>query len=188
MLIFGDSWVAGYAAKPSTEGFAYLVGRNAKWKTTVDGVAGSGFIEPGPNDEGTYRRRIGALSPALDPRLVIVEGGINDAEADRSDYVATVEATVRQLQRLYPNADVLLVGPGAYVLPPPPNLVQTDGQLAQAASNVGIPYISPISERWITAENFDSVIDTSAGYHPSTHGHAVIAARLESDLKRYIAP
>ena len=77
VLIFGDSWVYGSAAIVPTLGFAYLLGESEGWDTIVDGVRGSGYLKPGL-DGGSYRERIAALDPALDPDLIIVEGSIND--------------------------------------------------------------------------------------------------------------
>ncbi|GAA1985812.1 SGNH/GDSL hydrolase family protein [Microbacterium pumilum] len=182
VLIFGDSWVYGSAAIVPTLGFAYRISETEGWDTVIDGVRGSGYLKTGI-DGGTYGERIGALDPALDPDLVIVEGSINDRRLPASGYREAVTAVWDALQDLYPDARIVVLGPAPQVLPVEEATARIDGDLAELAAARGWWYISPIAEDWITPENYAELIDNRAGRdHPSTSGHAYLANRLAAVL------
>ncbi len=182
VLIFGDSWVYGSAAIAPTLGFAYLIGEHRGWDTVVDGVRGSGYLKPGI-DGGSYGERIAALNPDLDPELVIVEGSINDRRLSAAGYPGAVSAAWDQLEALYPDARIVILGPAPQVLHVEKRTARIDADLSELAAQRGWWYISPIADEWITPANYLSVIDTGIGRnHPSTDGHAYLAERLDSAL------
>jgi lysophospholipase L1-like esterase len=184
VLIFGDSWVYGQAASVPTLGFAYLLGDEEGWRTTVDGVRGSGYLKPGLGG-GPYGQRIAALRPSLHPDLVIIEGSINDRRAPAAGYRGAVTKAWDELAHLYPNARMLILGPAPQILPVEKTTARIDADLADLAAARGWWYVSPIAEHWITRSNYAVVIDTGAGKnHPSTAGHAYLAERLEEDLAK----
>ena len=182
VLIFGDSWVYGSAATVPTLGFAYLIGENRGWDTVVDGVRGSGYLKPGI-DGGSYAERIAALKPDLDPDLVIVEGSINDRRLPAAGYRDAVTAAWAQLEGLYPEAQIVILGPSPQVLPIEKRTARIDADLSELAAQRGWWYISPIADEWITPDNYLAVIDTGIGKdHPSTDGHVYLADRLDNAL------
>ena len=165
VLIFGDSWVYGSAAIVPTLGFAYRIGESEGWDTVIDGVRGSGYLKPGL-DGGTYGERIGALDPALDPDLVIVEGSINDRRLPAAGYREAVTAVWDALQALYPEARIVILGPAPQVLPVEAATARIDADLAELAAARGWWYISPIAEDWITPANYPEMIDTGRRPRP----------------------
>jgi lysophospholipase L1-like esterase len=182
VLIFGDSWTYGSAAALPTLGYAYVLGERLGWETTVDGVRGSGYLKPGL-DGGAYGERIAALDPALDPDLVIIEGSINDRRLPATGYQEAVTAAWDALAALYPSATIVVLGPAPQVLPVEETTARIDADLSSLAAARGWWYVSPISDEWITPENYAEVIDTAIGrYHPSTGGHAYLATRLAESL------
>lgn len=190
VLVFGDSWTYGSAATPITSGYAYVLGDLLGWDVTVDGIRGSGYLRPGI-DGPSYGDRIAALDPDLDPDLVIVQGSINDRLLYDDDTYADIVNTVwDSLVALYPNAQIVILGPAPHLLPTHAGTQAIDHDLAILAANRSWWYISPIAEAWITDANFVEVIDTSelAANHPSVRGHAYLAERLAADLERIIAP
>lgn len=187
VLVFGDSWTWGAAADVPTDGYAYLIGRDLGWKTTVDGVRGSGylkqgFIEPGVNG-GTFGERIAHLDPGLDPDLVIIEGSINDRREPAAGYRGAVVKAWDALAKLYPRAAFVVMGPAPQILPVEATTARIDRDLSSLAAARGWWYVSPIEEHWITRQNWPWVIDAAANNHPSTRGHAYLAERLTEALQ-----
>jgi hypothetical protein len=80
-LIIGDSYTQGHAASAGN-GYAEVLGRDLGWKTTVNGVGGTGYTAGGGNGgSGTqqFSTRIAELAgPELAPAIVILQGGQND--------------------------------------------------------------------------------------------------------------
>ena len=184
VLVFGDSWTYGSAATDPTLGYAYVLGETEGWTTVVDGVRGSGYLKPGI-DGGSYGERIAQLDPALDPDLVIVEGSINDRRLHPTGYRDAVTAAWDALAALYPEASFVIMGPAPQVLPVQKATARIDADLAELAAARGWWYVSPIGDDWITPANYASVIDSSdiGRDHPSTGGHAYLAARLSEALE-----
>lgn len=182
VLIFGDSWTYGSAASLPTLGYAYVIGDRLGWDTIVDGVRGSGYLKPGL-DGGSFGERIAALDPNLHPDLVIVEGSINDRRLPADGYRDAVNAAWDALSVLYPDATIVILGPAPQILPVEESTARIDADLADLAAERGWWYISPISQGWIDADNYTTVIDTGIGRdHPSTNGHAYLATRLAEAL------
>ncbi|WES65971.1 SGNH/GDSL hydrolase family protein [Microbacter sp. GSS18] len=182
VLLFGDSWVYGSAARVPELGFAYLMDDLLGWRTTVDGVRGSGYLRPGI-DGPPYGERIAALDASASYDLVIVEGTINDRALPADGYRDAVNAAWDDLAAIYPDASFVILGPAPQVLPVEKATARIDADLADLAAQRGWWYISPLSRDWIVASNYLDVIDTGAGRdHPSTEGHAYLAERLAAAI------
>lgn len=188
MLVFGDSWTFGLAASTPTGGYAYLAGLELGWNTTVDGENGSGYLHPGEHG-GLYGTRVVQLDPELDPDLVVVQGSINDRASDLSTLSRAANGVWEALERMYPDADLVILGPAPATLPVDESVERIDEILGDLAQTEGLDYISPLQEQWITKSNYDTVIDSSSTghYHPSDTGHAYLAEKLAEHISE-IAP
>lgn len=186
VLIFGDSWTAGYSATdPKANGYAYLVAAHYGWKATIDGVGGTGYLNPGPHQEGTYGARIAKLAgPA--PALILLQGGLNDAFLPNVSHleVAALD-TIAALQRRFPGVPIVVFGPANISVPINGQYRYADSALASAAASARLHYISPVQEQWVTADNIGTVIDPKTN-HPGTDGHAYLAGKVEGDLSRVL--
>ena len=189
VLVFGDSWVYGSAATVPSLGFAYLLADELGAQTIVDGVRGSGYLKPGI-DGPAYGERIASLDPALEPDLIIVEGSINDRRLHPDGYRDAVTAAWDTLDALYPEADIVVLGPAPQVLPVEDATRAIDADLRDLAAERGWWYVSPIADEWITEANYLDVIDTGpiGRDHPSTDGHAYLAARVAEAIRGMSEP
>lgn len=182
ILVFGDSWTYGAAATEPTLGYAYVLAELLEGETIVDGVRGSGYLKPGL-DGPAFGERIAALDPALDPDLVIIQGSINDRAQGEAGYREAVTAAWDSLSALYPEAQIIVLGPAPHELPVGAGTARIDADLASLAAARGWWYISPIGEGWITDRNYLDVIDVDLGRkHPSTDGHRYLAEKVAAAL------
>ncbi|WP_217183518.1 SGNH/GDSL hydrolase family protein [Streptomyces sp. AC495_CC817] len=183
VLVFGDSWTYGSAATVPTEGYAYKLAALLDGTTVVNGVRGSGYLKPGL-DGPAFGERIAALDPDLRPDLVVLQGSINDRAQGEAGYRDAVTAAWDAMTALYPEAQIVILGPAPHELPVGAATARIDRDLAALAAARGWWYISPVTERWITPQNYLDVIDVDLGrHHPSTEGHRYLAERLASDLR-----
>lgn len=182
VLVFGDSWTYGSAASSPTLGYAYVLAELLGGETVVDGVRGSGYLRPG-FDGPAFGERIGALDPAIDPDLVIVQGSINDRDQGVEGYREAVTAAWDALAATYPESSIVVLGPAPHILPVEAGTARIDEDLAALAGARGWWYISPIEQDWITAFNYRDVIDIDPGNrHPSTNGHRYLAEKVAAAL------
>ncbi len=182
VLVFGDSWTYGSAASTPTLGYAYVLAEQLGGETIVDGVRGSGYLQPGL-DGAAFGERIDALDPTLDPDLVIIQGSINDRDHGAEGYREAVTAAWDALTVKYPDAAIVVLGPAPHILPVESGTLRIDEDLAALAGARGWWYISPVQAEWITAFNYRDVIDIDPGNrHPSTGGHRYLAEKVAAAL------
>lgn len=179
VLFFGDSYTQGYGAKLGENGYAYLVAADMGWAPTIDAVSGTGYLDPGPNGEGTYLERMAAL-PDVAPELVIVQGGLNDQDMSPTgpavdDAAGQVVAAVRAR---YPGAQIVLFGPVAPSGTPSRELVTVNAALHRVADDESLPWVSPMERRWDLAGRV--IADQ---IHPDTAGHRYLADELGATLR-----
>ncbi|WP_238343761.1 SGNH/GDSL hydrolase family protein [Microbacterium sp. RG1] len=184
ILVLGDSWTYGSAATTPTLGYAYLLGPLMGGETSVNGSRGSGYLVPGI-DGGTFSERIAELDASDQPDLIVVQGSINDRKVPLDGYDEAVRGAWDALSALYPDAQIVILGPAPQVLPVEAATAEIDQRLSRAAATRGWPYVSPIGEQWITPENHPWVIDSGpvGRHHPTTEGHAYLAERLTAALE-----
>ena len=184
-LFFGDSWTWGYSAEPPTEGMAYTAAAELELDATVDGVPGTGFVSPGPGNEGSFARRLTALDLDAVPELVVLQGGTNDTESTPENIAAALTAAVDVVEKRWPEATLVVVGPGPRTWPAEHRLSVVDAVLSGTAADLGIDYISPLAERWITEATAPTVLDQSTS-HPGTAGHAYLGRELADSIRELL--
>lgn len=182
VLVFGDSWTYGSAANVPTLGYAYVLADLLDGETIVNGVRGSGYLKPGI-DGPTFGERIALLDPAIAPDLIIIQGSINDRKQGVAGYREAVTAAWDALAAKYPEAAIVVLGPAPHELPVGEATARIDTDLSELAAARGWWYISPITEGWITEQNYLDVIDVEVGFkHPSTDGHRYLAEKVAAAL------
>jgi len=184
VLFFGDSWTYGYNARPLEMGFAYDVANTLDLNATINGLSGTGYIDDGPNDEGTFADRLRALELPTAPALVFLQGGTNDTESWRELKRPAAEVVDLILTK-WPETQIVMMGPASSIWPAAAEVDAVDDQLIEVARDLGIPYISPSADGWLNKDTFKSIIDRETG-HPSTEGHAILAERVVDELRKMV--
>lgn len=104
ILVIGDSWSTGAKLPPGGRDWSELLPGEVR----VDGVPGSGFSESALGCPGlSYGDRAASSVRQAQPRLVVVQGGLNDTDAP----VAEVRRGFYRLALALGDADVVVVGP-----------------------------------------------------------------------------
>ncbi|GAA3561136.1 SGNH/GDSL hydrolase family protein [Microlunatus spumicola] len=181
VLVLGDSYTEGYGAEPETKGWAYLVGKPLGWKVTVDGIGGTGYLNPGPHNEGNYLQRL----PKLQGRtfdLVVLQGGSNDRDATYPVLQDAVTRTIDTVRAEFPGTKILLLGPATPYGKPDEPRITAQCVLAGHAVAQDLPFVDPLGEAWFVDGDGDRYANPVNG-HPSNAGYKRIAARFETDVR-----
>jgi hypothetical protein len=171
--LIGDSWAAGLYTDPANA-LGQIAARALGVPITVDAVSGTGYL----NEAGarTYLQRARATVGGSQ-RLVVVQGGSNDDDQDVAELTAAVVSTVEVLRARFPDASVLLLGPGPDPAPVTTLQRQVDRTIAAAAGSVAATYASMLDERWIPESDAGAVIDPD-NHHPTVSGQQYLGLRL----------
>jgi acyl-CoA thioesterase-1 len=186
ILFVGASYTYGLGATPHTEGYAYQVGRDLGWPVQVAGVAGTGFLNPGPHHQGTFAQRLAGTPRSFDPGLIVLQGGRNDIPYPTAELRTAVTHTIALARARFPQARVALLGPIPVTAPVGPGARRVADVMRQACAAQGAVFIDPIAEGWITAANAVG-FQGNVPDHPNNLGYAFIADRLSDDIARLAA-
>ena len=185
---FGDSLMAGTGSYPRRPVMARVAAAQLGWQVEVDAWGGTGFTTTGDATPGYLERlqRPGALAGTYD--VVLLEGGTNDARIGSTpkQVRAALREVVALVRERQPQATVVLMG--AY--DPPAHGRQNahravvDAALQEAAAELGLPFLSPISGGW-SVDQPASFLSTD-GLHPTAFGYGVMGTRLAQALQELL--
>lgn len=185
VLVLGDSYTEGGGAEPATKGYAYLLGKPLAWRVTVNGVAGSGYVNPGAHGNNRYLQRL----PALQGRrfdLVVVQGGSNDRDVAYPVLRDAVAQTIDGVHATFPGAAVLLLGPSTPYGKPDPTRLLAQCTLAEYAAAQHLTFLDPIGDAWFVPGD-GTWAANPVDAHPSNAGHRRIADRFVADVRVLLA-
>ncbi|MEH3155756.1 MAG: SGNH/GDSL hydrolase family protein [Gordonia paraffinivorans] len=182
LLVFGDSWTEGVAAAPTTKGFAYQVGRTLNVETVVAGVGGTGWVNPGPNGDGDYPRRMTRAASDPTVTLLLLQGGIYDVEKPAGVGDA-VRQTIVNARSKFPNAQIVVIGP-IPINPDSSGYARMSSNIGYEAGQAGAYFVSPVVQKWINDQTFPGFLDSSNN-HPTTAGHTYIANMIVGSLRQF---
>lgn len=176
LYVLGDSWAAGLHADPA-RALGQVAAEVLRSAVRVDAVSGTGYLNAA-GDAPYPQRAAGARG---DERLVVVQGGSNDDGQDLDALPAAITRTIDLLGRGFPQATVVLLGPGPDPLPLTPVQWRVDAILEEAAASAGTPYLSMLQEHWIPEDRSAAVIDPATA-HPTVQGQEYLGIRLAAQL------
>ena len=176
MCIRDSSWGVGYSAKPDTDGFVYQVARHYGWSLDMQAVSGTGYTDAGDATPpaGTYIQRLYQMPVDPNRRLVILQGSLNDVSG-RFRVAQPAMKTLQDVRYRFPNAQVIVIGPGTDTMPVPPETSAVTGDLRWAAGE-NKAYFVPLSGLF-KRDNFTELIDP-ATHHPNNAGHDFLAQQV----------
>lgn len=181
VLLVGDSYSEGYGAEPVSEGFAFRVAGPLGWSLTRDGIGSTGYLNPGPRHQGTFRERL-LRHPAGAYDLVVLQGGSNDEERSSAEIKEAVAETVRVVHERYPQAQLLLMGPVSPYGSPPPERAKVNLALVEYSHDTSVLYLNTMAESWFL-DGEDATLLNPANGHPNNAGYARIAERFVTDVR-----
>lgn len=179
LLVQGDTYTEGYGAKVATHGFAYLLAKRLGWPRLIDGINGTGYVAGGDaGSDQSYLTRARALvaAKAFTPNVIILQGGVNDYRASHLTQQLAVRQLVEFYRRSFPGVQIVMIGP-ARAYPEAIALGPMDSSLAGVASDLGVPYISPVGDQWFSVGNSERFI-TDDRTNLTEAGHAYFAQRV----------
>jgi lysophospholipase L1-like esterase len=168
IVVLGDSYSAGsFLADPLHEAWPVVMGELLHATVIIDGIGGTGFTNGGFCFDDQYATRTERVL-SIQPDLVVVEGGLNDAEAPPADITAAAAEVLDQLS----GTPVVLVGPTN--APAKPNAPQVDAALAQACAEAD-------DCRYVSALGWDVELGADQ-LHPTAAGHRAFAEQIAAAL------
>lgn len=181
LLFVGASYSIGLGATAPSAGYPSLLADRLHRPYTLDAVSGSGFQNPGWHRAGTFAQRI-ARAPTLPaPRIVIIQGGRDDARYPGAKEYDAALAAITLAQRRFAAAQVVVLGPIPAILPVSGKISVIRSAIGRACAAAHAGFIDPITMRWITPANVRAFSGHIPG-HPNDAGYAYIADRLMAAL------
>jgi lysophospholipase L1-like esterase len=182
VAVIGDSFTGGSPEGGTdfrTNWTGYLVPTMRDAGVTAEvfrhGASGAGFVNPG-KDGKTFAQIVPSM---LDGKtdVLILYGGINDAWMPGADKGAL--AAITEARLLSPRIQIVIIGP---VHPPgiPDSIAATHDELLRATKQAGVPFIDPLSERWLQGDEAQYVGKDKV--HPTNSGHAILGKRIAQRL------
>ncbi len=167
VLVVGDSYAQGWGLRDPRGSWPTAMADEADATVRVDGFAGSGFTGSAFCAGEDFGARAARLD-LTDDEVLVVQGGLNDVNADPDVIEAAAVAVLEAA-----GADAV-VGP-----PPAPQrdqalTVATDEALARAAEDAGVVYVSTI--------DWDDLTYLPDRLHLTPKGHAVFGTRVADAL------
>ncbi|WP_408898286.1 SGNH/GDSL hydrolase family protein [Nocardioides sp. R1-1] len=166
VLVIGDSYSVGAGVLPSESWPVRLPGR-----VRVDGFSGSGFSRGASGcGDVAYATRARTAAAVARADLVVVEGGLNDADQPAADLAAGFERLMDALA----GRRVLVVGPPPAPLLPYADVAAVDAGLSRLAAAHGAAYLSMLD---VELSYLDDAL------HPDPAGHRVFGDRVADRVR-----
>lgn len=178
-VFFGDSWTLGLGIDP-LQAFPYVTASTLGLDAEVFGEAGTGYLNTGIKNQGTYLTRMRQLAGS-DAGLLVIQGSLNDQNQNPVDLTDAMRKTLDEAKKKFPRAQIVVVGPTKNLKTDPGMIGHIDSLMQQVARERSINYISPVDLEWTTPETVETIIDAGTN-HPSLAGHKTLAADLVAAL------
>ncbi|WP_067454916.1 SGNH/GDSL hydrolase family protein [Actinomadura macra] len=191
VMFLGDSYTVGERGAVPETTYAPATARLLGWQVIVGGRAGTGFVARGgqAHREAFLELFESQLGWRPAPDLLIVSGGHNDWRFPATRVAVAAHIVLERARQRWPGTRLVLMGPlWGNGNPPASALAIRDG-LKALATQLGIPFIDPIGEQWITGSRLSGPGNAHQfirgdGTHPNQAGHRYVATRLVGDLTR----
>jgi lysophospholipase L1-like esterase len=180
LAVVGASFAAGTGAGSPGHAWPADLGRLLHWRVVVSADSGAGFVSRGDHDRGPFDRLADALNlPKLQPGLVIVQGGHDDAGQPQAVIGQRVRDLVDTIHRQAPRARIGVLSVFCDQQGPTKVQRETDATIIDAARHAdpSVLVFDPLAGHWQFPRIHDHL-------HPTPAGHQDIANRLAAELAR----
>ncbi|WP_084516919.1 SGNH/GDSL hydrolase family protein [Microtetraspora niveoalba] len=180
VMFLGDSFTVGSGPVAEWDSYAAGTARALGWQLITAGGSGTGYVATGRvgrTFEQSFTRQL-AWRPA--PDLVVVSGGHNDRRARPATVRAAALRLVADVRKRWPSVRIVLVGP-IWIDTAPRSAQHTRDAIASAAWLAGVPFLDPLTQRWITGDRARVLLPD--GVHPTLYGHLRLARWLAASLR-----
>lgn len=194
---------AGDSYTEPGDGYVNTTSRFLNWEGWSSGSGGTEYLNPGPTATPPRVKlgdRIATDICPFNPAVVVVAMGINDSSYLASPPFSYSNAQITSaigaeaardfsaIRACLPDAQIIAVGPWSPSTPVDASVNAVDLGVQAAACELGIPFISPVQESWITGNqsvpgsgNATAFIGPD-GTHPTQAGHDYLGLRLATRI------
>jgi GDSL-like Lipase/Acylhydrolase family len=180
MAIVGASYTAGVGPGSPALSWAVQLARMLRWNAVIEGVSGAGYVRAGTGEQGPVARMLARERlAALDPALVIVQAGHDDAGVPPRIERQRVRQAIALIRAEAPHALIALLTVFTGRSPShSPALYRTNDAIVTAAiaADHQVIIMNPLTGRW----EFQHV---GGGLHPTAAGDTWIARKAAAILR-----
>ncbi|MFF3663998.1 SGNH/GDSL hydrolase family protein [Microtetraspora malaysiensis] len=180
VMFLGDSFTVGSGPVAEWDTYAADTAKTLGWQLVTAGGSGTGYVATGRVGRTFERSFDRQLSWRPAPDLVVVSGGHNDRRARPSTVRAAVLNLVTRVRERWPVTRIVLVGP-IWIDTAPQSAYRTRDAVASAAWLAGVPFLDPLTQRWIADDRARVLLPD--GVHPTLYGHLRLARWLAETLR-----
>jgi lysophospholipase L1-like esterase len=189
-IFLGDSYTAGDGGS-RYGGYVPIAGRRAGLDARPAGQGGTGIINDGGGVDGKekFRDRVYEDVIALNPDVVVIAGGTNDAglvaqgDVTPSQYLEEYKALLGDIKRGLPGATIVVLEPFCPGTPSSyPGMTQVRDLNKAAARAAGVPFIDVF---YFTDETKSRYVGGD-GFHLNDAGYEYLGKKLGADLDRVL--
>ncbi|HWE67908.1 MAG TPA: SGNH/GDSL hydrolase family protein, partial [Acidimicrobiales bacterium] len=183
LLVIGASFAAGVGVDLNPQlAWPGILGRRINYRVVVSADPGAGFVNLGDGGLGPFSLLLGRVNiTALNPALVLVQGGHNDAGISTTEEKQAVASLFQTIHQEAPHARIGLLGffDTSRIGPAPLSILNTNAAIVSAASSAvpNLLVFDPLTSHWVFPRIRDHL-------HPTPAGHKKIAGYVAGGLVR----
>jgi lysophospholipase L1-like esterase len=181
LLVIGASFAAGVGVGLNPQlAWPGILGQRINYRVVVSADPGAGFVNLGDGGLGPFSLLLARVNiTALNPALVLVQGGHNDAGISTTEEKQAVASLFQTIHQEAPQARIGLLGffDTSRIGPAPLGILNTDAAIVSAARSAvpNLLVFDPLTSHWVFPRIRDHL-------HPTPAGHMKIAGYLAAGL------
>lgn len=192
-LFIGDSYLAGNG--PAELSYGCEAALRMGWLCRLASMGGTGYVSGGPANRWvvdqytgkttSFIERVGRLASQYDPDIVVLDGGRNDKLAPPDVVFQAMVATIAEVRRTWPAAQVIVLRP-RFLVDPDDDLGYDDPFIARLKSNPaasGVVVLDPIGS---LSDTDTSGLVGPDGINPNRRGESRLTEVLYNSLAGHV--
>jgi hypothetical protein len=172
LLVLGDSWSDPAYANLGSKVWPQLVAARLGLKVVNGARAGAGYARPSPAGSAIFPHQV-VESAAGDASVVVCFGSINDRTYPYEATRGSALVTFRLLQRMSPDAVLIVIGPQGYGPDAPSAAILATRDAVQDAAGQASVHRFVDATGWFVGRG--ELMDDNTPAHPTAAGHVYLA-------------